>query len=424
MKCSSLWAVVGPVLAGVLAVSGCEIDSRGIPRALSGGVGGVGTGGGGAGGSGGAAGAVGTGGASGGSGGATGGANAGGAGGSAGAGVDMALDKQPDANVDLAMDVPGPLRMNGAACTSATECGSGFCVDGVCCDGACQGVCQACVSGKTGQGDGQCRPVPMGGDPDDECVADTGNPCGRTGVCGGAAGCGFALAGLACGDSQCTGNTVTPRPRCSGAGQCEPRPNEACPGNLRCANASVCKANCVSDGDCVAGMFCDTAAGRCRATKPQGGACDPAGQGSECTSGRCVDGFCCESACGGICVACSQAKTGLANGRCAPVRAGIDPDNECSTQAPSSCGRDGMCNGGGACRQYEDGTECGTTCCDRGSGRGARPCLYVCRAGTCNTQDPQPQDACGPFSCCCPNGGPGGQAACVTGPACGTAACQ
>jgi hypothetical protein len=29
----------------------------------------------------------------------------------------------------------------GASCVSATECSSDFCVDGVCCETACDGVC-------------------------------------------------------------------------------------------------------------------------------------------------------------------------------------------------------------------------------------------------------------------------------------------
>ena len=146
--------------------------------------------------------------------------------------------------------------------------------------------------------------------------------------------------------------------------------------------------------------------------------------GSDCASGSCVDGFCCDTACRSLCTACSLAKTGAANGRCAPVRAATDPDNECATEAASTCGRDGTCDGAGACRLYADGTLCGTTCCDSGPGRGARPCSYVCRRGQCDTGNPLPtQNACGIFTCCCPNGGPNGQAACTAAGSC-TAGCQ
>jgi len=50
-------------------------------------------------------------------------------------------------------------------CTSGTQCGSGFCVDGVCCDQACSGVCEACdLPGSVGA----CAPVLNG--QDEECT--------------------------------------------------------------------------------------------------------------------------------------------------------------------------------------------------------------------------------------------------------------
>jgi hypothetical protein len=265
----------------------------------------------------------------------------------------------------------------------------------------------------------------VGTDPDDECAPDMASVCGRTGACGGVSGCALAPAGLACGDSSCSGNTLTPPPRCSGTGLCEARPTEVCPGGLLCAGGGVCKANCVSDADCVTGTFCDGGTGRCRAVKANGSTCDAAAAGSDCQSGSCVDGFCCETACQSLCTACAMTKTGAANGRCAPIRAGVDPDNECAAQDPASCGRDGSCNGAGACRLWADGTTCGTTCCDSGPGRGARPCAYACVAGVCRTDQPIPQqNACGNLTCCCPTGGPNGQAACTLLTSCPSGTCQ
>jgi hypothetical protein len=50
---------------------------------------------------------------------------------------------------------------NGNACTSATDCLSGFCVDGVCCNNACGGGsttdCQACSTAKGGTQTGAAR---------------------------------------------------------------------------------------------------------------------------------------------------------------------------------------------------------------------------------------------------------------------------
>jgi hypothetical protein len=40
---------------------------------------------------------------------------------------------------------------NGGACATGTDCATGFCVDGVCCESASCGACQACnLAGKTG----------------------------------------------------------------------------------------------------------------------------------------------------------------------------------------------------------------------------------------------------------------------------------
>jgi hypothetical protein len=408
-----------PLALLTFAVAGLacsSVDMTGIGVVTGGGAGTVS---GGAGGFGGTGGTVSTTGGQGGSSAGNGGSTGGGAGGSAGSGSDMASEPLP-------ADVPGTLLSNGDGCTSASECKSSFCVDGVCCDTACQGGCQACVAAKSAGVDGQCRAVPVGNDPDDECAADTGNVCGRTGACSGMNGCAMAPSGMACGDTSCMGNTLSPRPRCNGSGTCAKPPVESCPGNLTCANATTCKASCVSDGDCVGGTFCDTASGRCRSIKPVGAACDPSNAGSDCASGSCVDGFCCDTACRSLCSACSMTRTGAANGRCAPVRAGTDPDNECASQPASSCGRDGTCDGAGACRLHADGTQCGSGCCDNGgpSGRAARPCSYACKAGVCDTANPtvQPQ-GCGILTCCCPNGGVNGQAACTTAGAC-TAGCQ
>ena len=49
-----------------------------------------------------------------------------------------------------------------------------------------------------------------------------------------------------------------------------------------------------------------------------------------CASLHCVDGLCCNTACSGLCQACSNVRTGGANGSCLPVMANSDPDEECA----------------------------------------------------------------------------------------------
>lgn len=62
---------------------------------------------------------------------------------------------------------------------------------------------------------------------------------------------------------------------------------------------------------------------------PTGWTGDPCGDPAECSTGHCVDGYCCESDCAGECLACSRSKTGEENGECRSIPTGSDPDNEC-----------------------------------------------------------------------------------------------
>src|SRR5262249_36193554 len=66
-----------------------------------------------------------------------------------------------------AVDTTITLKAGSAAtCTMASQCPTGFCVDGVCCNSACNGTCESCaVPGSLGT----CTAVPDGTDPDGEC---------------------------------------------------------------------------------------------------------------------------------------------------------------------------------------------------------------------------------------------------------------
>jgi hypothetical protein len=347
-------------------------------------------------------------------GGAGGMAGSGGSGGTAGQPADgPAPDTASGGDADSAIpDGPIPRYANGWPCTDSRGCTSGFCVDNVCCESPCSGPCVACARPLTNRPDGECRPIPGGLDPQEEC-ADEGTACGRTGACSGNGGCAMGPSGLACGPSSCNGNIVTPPPRCDGAGACEPQPAQICADHLRCADGNVCKGTCAGNGDCVTGSRCDLGTGTCSAPKPLGAACDPADDGDDCGSGNCVDGVCCDSRCEDLCSACSQARTGVPSGTCAPVEAGKDPDNECEDDDPSSCDDDGTCDGAGECRKYPDGTVCASQCC---GGGGNRVCTFACRLGNCDMNTPTEREQCsGVGACCCSSDG---EAACASGVAC------
>jgi hypothetical protein len=293
--------------------------------------------------------------------------------------VDMA-PPPPDLRLDVSRLPPG------SACGLDGNCASGFCVDGVCCESRCGQLCQGCSKAKTGLDNGLCRPVMAGTDPDGECADDGAMTCKRNGQCNGMGACALYPAGTACGAASCANATLTPPARCSGDGACMPRQAAPCPGNLVCENATACKTRCASNADCTGGLACDTGTGQCRgaAKKANGQVCDGGMNGADCMSGFCVDGVCCESACGGGCRACSSALTGQADGRCVAIPAGMDPQNECTRDDPGSCGRDGTCDGAGGCRRYPDGTTCGSYCCNANGNE--RRCQLACTGGQCTTQ--------------------------------------
>ncbi len=122
---------------------------------------------------------------------------------------------------------------------------------------------------------------------------------------------------------------------------------------------------------------------------------------SDCSSNFCVDGFCCDTACNGLCQACSAAKKGGGqNGSCGNIAVGTDPDNECATDPVLSCDQNGSCNGAGACQLYVAGTVCVAASCSAGMGQIADTCNGT---GTCVDQGTV---TCSPYVC--------GATACLT----------
>ncbi|MBK9265103.1 MAG: hypothetical protein IPM54_35650 [Polyangiaceae bacterium] len=228
---------------------------------------------------------------------------------------------------------------NGAPCTSAGQCFSKYCVDGFCCGNVCSGPCQACSAAKKGgaSADGVCGQIPASYDPDNEC-----NP----GACNGASGCTQPQAqgpnGAACTlATQCTSGWCVDGVCC----------NAPCATTcLACTTAKTGQANgtCAyianltdPDNECTNGDC--NGAGACVASSnlPNGSTCSTA---SQCLSGQCVDGVCCNTACTGVCVACTAAKQGQGtDGICGPIKYDFDPEAECV---------DGACNGIGVCQYY------------------------------------------------------------------------
>ncbi len=115
---------------------------------------------------------------------------------------------------------------------------------------------------------------------------------------------------------------------------------------------------------------------------------------SDCDGDPCVDGYCCDSPCDAVCVACNLPEL---EGTCSPVTAGSDPDDDCTEEDPSSCGTTGVCDGAGACSFYDSTTDCDDdefcTTDDACDGAGG------CEGLTPTDCDPGPSNQCCEAAC-------------------------
>jgi alpha-tubulin suppressor-like RCC1 family protein len=156
-------------------------------------------------------------------------------------------------------------------CSTDEQCRSGFCVDGVCCDTACKGTCEACTNAKKGisgeDGDGKCGYV-LKGTPSDDCKAESSDGCGFTGNCNGFGLCELQPYAHDCGQAICQNGLRYGNQICNGLGSCVPNPSmlETC-FPYSCGENNQCKKSCIESvddaglSDCVNGFHCR--AGKC-----------------------------------------------------------------------------------------------------------------------------------------------------------------
>ena len=275
------------------------------------------------------------------------------------------------------------VRHDGAECRRDSECMSGFCADGLCCDSPCAGICERCDSPIA---PGECRPVPAGEDPDNDCPAEPVQSCGRTGVCSGEGTCELHPAGAKCEEARCEADTAYGQAFCDGAGECVIESVTDC-APYRCDEEDGrCFVFCSTDAECQDGLACDSASAECLLTI--GRSCIA---GSQCESGFCVGGVCCDARCDGICESCTLDGS---VGRCEPQPPGTPAPLECPAEPPSSCGRTGTCSGERSCALHPAGTECRAAEC--GFDAVAYHAHLCDGAGTC---EPQGGDDCMPYSC-------------------------
>ncbi|MEZ4311893.1 MAG: hypothetical protein R3F14_28010, partial [Polyangiaceae bacterium] len=276
------------------------------------------------------------------------------------------------------------LLSNGTSCTTGAECTSGQCVDGVCCNTACNGLCQACTAVIKGNGtDGTCGSISANLDPQDEC----------TGVlaCNGSGTCRLPLGESCLVNTDCISNACVDGVCC----------NTTCTGTCQACTATkkgtgpdgVCGPIDVGtdpDNECFGAITCNGASA-C-GTNPNG---TPCGAGGECASGQCVDGVCCNTSCTNLCQACTAAKRGQgSDGTCGTIIAGADPDNECAG--------DLVCNGASLCKvDLGDACVVGTDCVSGQCVDGVccnTSCTGTCNACTAAKKGSGPDGVCGPIA--------------------------
>jgi len=172
-------------------------------------------------------------------------------------------------------------RGQGNACSADAECGTGHCADGVCCNTACTGQCEACATAST---PGTCIPV-----------LTPRTPCAGSGTCGSAcdgtdehrASCVYPDSTRSCGAvASCTSGTATTAAVCNGSGTCTSSTTMSCaPYGCRTDGTPACATSCpsgqgVCNGACAditSPSHCGTACQTCQGATPY------------CYSGSCVE---------------------------------------------------------------------------------------------------------------------------------------
>jgi RHS repeat-associated protein len=318
-------------------------------------------------------------------------------------------------------------------CTTNSQCGSGFCVSGVCCDTACNAGCGACnLTGKVGT----CSPVASA----TVCRAAAAGGCDVAETCNGTA--------LACPTDAFAANTVTCRAAVAGgcdvAEKCTGT-SAACPPDTFAANTVTCRAangacdvaekctgtssTCPTDaflssttvcrpavaGGCDVAETCSGTSAACPADvlapnttvcRPANGACDVAekctGTSTTCPS----DGFAanttvcrpavaggCDVAetCSGTSAACPADVLAPNTTVCRPANGACDVAEKC-TGTSTTCPIDGFAASTTVCRAAKGICDVAETCTGTSGAcptDGFAPTTVVCRAsnGPCDAQE-------------------------------------
>lgn len=215
-------------------------------------------------------------------------------------------------------------RTNGEPCEADGECLSNNCYrepGGICCNESCTDICSSCFAddqAAPAAGDGTCAIVSELYEINPQCEA----------------GVQLVL--------QCTAGVID----VTDVKSCE---EYAC-------NGDECGTRCNGSDDCNTGFYC--VAPDCVEKQDNGASCEDE---VECASGNCIDGFCCNSVCDGICQACDV--EGFV-GTCSQVEGEPRADRGPCPGADPAC--QGVCGDNPLKCDFDQTQECGSSTCSGG----------------------------------------------------------
>jgi len=233
----------------------------------------------------------------------------------------------------------------GKACSADDDCGSGYCVGGICCKQACADPGQECRSVEDATcEDGETCKYPVAKDGE---ACEDGDACTVGSVCE-RGECQKGTAPRDCDDKNpCTDDSCDPQLGCKNQNNektCDDA--NACTANDQCVNGE-CRGSsardCSAGGDACNKGVCDPKDGSCKLQPAaEGASCDDAdscSEGDQCKAGKCQG----ENACGPNATECRAgtprectcaAGYRAAEGRCVP------DSNECES---NPCGANADC---------------------------------------------------------------------------------
>jgi MYXO-CTERM domain-containing protein len=206
---------------------------------------------------------------------------------------------------------------SGASCKTDAECDTGHCADGVCCNRACAGTCEACdVPGTAGT----CTPI-SGAPKHGTCPKGGTDACAQA-ICDGKVGAsckGYVGAEVSCRDAGCASGNDVAAAKCNGSGACPAAVTHKC--SPYACGAAACKDACRVDDECDTGFHCEARTGQCL----PGAFCidDRTLSSADGTQRSCAPFRCAAAACVSSCTSSDDCLGGyacdVASGTCSPI---------------------------------------------------------------------------------------------------------